>query len=267
MQLTTVASQNHNVSHEHLLRSSHSTSTNNPSSSETFNVLIDSGCSVSCTGFKEDFHGKLPMGNFGYVNTANGQAKIDGFCMVKWDVVSLDGNCRTIKIPVFFSSAVALRLLSPQDYCRYHNFDSSNHNYRGTSSWMSIDVKCSDDENDFSTETVLAHIAPDSRLPSCVLKEDTMKSMNQNKPVAIVMLHWCMMFAIRIFPLHRNDLSWIIMNLGIYPCSRFRNSTNPKTNQMPNFDGHPTSGLPCLLARNSAQLKCAIPVCEACELA
>eukprot|EP00957_Ditylum_brightwellii_P054518 4130352-Ditylum_brightwellii.AAC.1 len=49
MQLTTVASNNHNVSNEHLLRSSHSTSTNNPSSSETFNVLIDSGCSVSCT--------------------------------------------------------------------------------------------------------------------------------------------------------------------------------------------------------------------------
>eukprot|EP00977_Amphora_coffeiformis_P020129 scaffold7890_cov74-Amphora_coffeaeformis.AAC.1 len=66
MQLTTVASTNHNVSNEHLLRSSHSTSTNNPSSSETFNVLIDSGCSVSCTGFKEDFHGKLAMGNFGY---------------------------------------------------------------------------------------------------------------------------------------------------------------------------------------------------------
>eukprot|EP00977_Amphora_coffeiformis_P015160 scaffold4427_cov139-Amphora_coffeaeformis.AAC.2 len=36
---------------------------------------------------------------------------------------------------------------------------------------------------------------------------------------------------------------------------------------MPDFDGHPTSGLPCLLARNSAQLKCAIPLCEACELA
>eukprot|EP00977_Amphora_coffeiformis_P015159 scaffold4427_cov139-Amphora_coffeaeformis.AAC.1 len=141
MQLTTVASNNHNVSNEHLLPSSHSTSTNNPSSSETFNVLLDSGCSVSCTGFKEDFHGELAMGNFGYVNTANGQAKLDGFGMVKWDVVSLDGNRRTIKIPAFFSSAVPLRLLSPQDYCRYQNFDSSNHNYPGTSSWMLIHVK------------------------------------------------------------------------------------------------------------------------------
>eukprot|EP00977_Amphora_coffeiformis_P024462 scaffold15919_cov160-Amphora_coffeaeformis.AAC.1 len=81
MQLTTVASNNHNVSNEHLLRSSHSTSTNNPSSSETFNVLIDSGCSVSCTGFKEDFHGELAMGNFGFVNTVNGQAKLDSFGM------------------------------------------------------------------------------------------------------------------------------------------------------------------------------------------
>eukprot|EP00977_Amphora_coffeiformis_P017365 scaffold5598_cov89-Amphora_coffeaeformis.AAC.2 len=40
----------------------------------------------------------------------------------------------------------------------------------------------------------------------------------------------------------------------------------PEDQSMPDFDGHPTSGLPCLLACNSVQLKCAIPLCEACEL-
>eukprot|EP00977_Amphora_coffeiformis_P025789 scaffold22168_cov181-Amphora_coffeaeformis.AAC.1 len=33
------------------------------------------------------------MGNFGYVNTANGQAKLDGFGMVEWDVQSLFVFC------------------------------------------------------------------------------------------------------------------------------------------------------------------------------
>ena len=33
------------------------------------------------------------------------------------------------------------------------------------------------------------------------------------------------------------------------------------------FDGLPTSSDPCLLAKDSAQLRCAAPMCEACELA
>eukprot|EP00977_Amphora_coffeiformis_P017454 scaffold5709_cov92-Amphora_coffeaeformis.AAC.2 len=267
MQLTTVASNNHNVSNEHLLQSSHSTSTNNPSSLETFNVLIDSGCSVSCTGIKEDFHGELAMGNFRYVNTANGQAKLDGFGMVKWDVVSLDGNRRTIKIPAFFSSAVPLRLLSPQDYCRYHNFDSSNHNYRGTSSWMSIDVKCSDDENDFSIETVLAHIAPDSRLPF-LCAERGHHEVNESKETR------CHCHVTSVYDVRNTNLSAAQKRLkldhdrlGHLSMQMIQKLYQPEDKSMPDFDGHPTSGLPCLLARDSAQLKCAIPLCEACELA
>eukprot|EP00977_Amphora_coffeiformis_P015964 scaffold4831_cov95-Amphora_coffeaeformis.AAC.3 len=230
-------------------------STNNPSSSETFNVLIDSGCSVSCTGFK------------GYVNTANGQAKLDGFGMVKWDVISLDGNRRTIKIPAFFSSAVALHLLSPQDYCRYHNFDSSNHNYRGTSSWISIDIKCSDDKNDFSTETVLAHIAPDSRLPFLCAERGHHK-VNKSKETR------CHCHVTSVYDVRNTNLSAAQKRLkldhdrlGHLSMQLIQKLYQPEDQSMPDFDGHPTSGLPCRLACNSTQLKCAIPLCEACELA
>ena len=41
----------------------------------------------------------------------------------------------------------------------------------------------------------------------------------------------------------------------------------PEDLSSPDFDGHPTSSDPCLLAKDSAQLRCATPMCEACELA
>ena len=43
-----------------------------------FPVLIDTGCSVACTGFKEDFDGALVPGEFGNIKTANGTASIQG---------------------------------------------------------------------------------------------------------------------------------------------------------------------------------------------
>ena len=54
----------------------------------TFVIPMDTGCLVSCSGFEEDFHGELAHGDFGSVNTANGEAKIEGFGMLKWDIVS-----------------------------------------------------------------------------------------------------------------------------------------------------------------------------------
>ena len=33
------------------------------------------------------------------------------------------------------------------------------------------------------------------------------------------------------------------------------------------FDGHPVSSAPCLVAKDAAQLHCQPPLCEACEVA
>ena len=88
----------------------------------------------SCSGFKEDFHDEIAYGEFGYVNTADGKAKIDGFGFVKWDTVSQDGETLTIWVPAYYSSAVPMRLLSPQDYCRYYDLPTDETQYRGTSS-------------------------------------------------------------------------------------------------------------------------------------
>ena len=267
-QLTTVASKNHLVSAEHFLRSSAFRSNPDQLNPDvTFGVLIDSGCSVSCSGFKEDFHGELAMGNFGFVNTADGKAKIDGFGILRWDVISESGNRRTIMVPGYYSSAVPMRLLSPQDYCKYHQLDSSVPKYRGSSSWMSIDVKINDDAEDLSTEEVLAHIAPDSRLPFLFaeLGHHDVKNDKETR---------CHCHVTSVYDIRNTNLSFAQKKLkldhdrlGHLSMQLIQKLYQPEDKSMPDFDGHPTSGLPCLLAKDSAQMKCAIPLCEACEIA
>ena len=41
----------------------------------------------------------------------------------------------------------------------------------------------------------------------------------------------------------------------------------PEDLSSPDFDGHPTSGLPCLVAKDSSQMRYTPPLCEACEIA
>ena len=72
----------------------------------TFQLLVNTGCSVSCSGFKEDFHGQLAIGDFGQVNTADRKAKIKGFQMLCWDVVTTDGTRLTIPVQGYYSPTV-----------------------------------------------------------------------------------------------------------------------------------------------------------------
>eukprot|EP00977_Amphora_coffeiformis_P022689 scaffold11272_cov158-Amphora_coffeaeformis.AAC.1 len=132
---------------------------------------------------------------------------------------------------------------------------------------MSIDVKCSDDENDFSIETVLAHIAPDSRLPF-LCAERGHHEVNESKETR------CHCHVTSVYDVRNTNLSAAQKRLkldhnrlGHLSMQLIQKLYQPEDQSMPDFDGHPTSGLPCLLARDSAQLKCAIPLCEACELA
>ena len=85
-----------------------------------FDVLIDTGCSVACTGFKEDFDGVLIPGEFGQIKTANGKATIQGFGLVKWHTVTEQGESILIWVPCYYAPDITLRLFSPQDYARYH---------------------------------------------------------------------------------------------------------------------------------------------------
>ena len=81
---------------------------------ELFAVLLDTGCSVACTAFVEDFCGQLAYGHFGSVKTADGLAEIQGFGMVHWETVDVNGKTILIKVPAYYVPTVDMRLLSPQ---------------------------------------------------------------------------------------------------------------------------------------------------------
>ena len=130
---------------------------------KVFGVLMDTGCSVACSGYIEDFHGQLAYGDFGTVNTADGSAKIEGFGMLRWDVISTSGKRHTIVVPGYYCPTVEMRLFSPQDYARYHKMDETKAQYFGTGTWMMMELfnEASPSDEVF----ILSNIDPSTRLP------------------------------------------------------------------------------------------------------
>ena len=143
--IKTTASANHMVDMQHYLRASKklrsSPVIDELDSEKIFPILMDTGCSVSCSGYADDFHGELAYGDFGTVKTADGEAKIEGFGILRWDVIDLDGRRVTVMVPGYYSPTVHLRLLSPQDYCRYHKLPNNQPQFTGCSDWMTMNIK------------------------------------------------------------------------------------------------------------------------------
>ena len=83
---------------------------------QIFPVLMDTGCSVTCSGYKEDFGDRLVPGNFGAIKTANGEAMIQGFGLVCWQTCDEEGTIREVIVPAYYCPDIQLRLFSPQDY-------------------------------------------------------------------------------------------------------------------------------------------------------
>ena len=268
---TSVATR-HMVDDSHLLRTARPNSELDISSPNVFGVLIDSGCSVSCSGFKEDFHGQLAIGDFGFVNTADGQAKIEGFGMLRWDVISEDGERCTIAVPGYYSPTVEMRLLSPQDYCRYHHFDPSVEHYRGSSDWMSLDIKTSADGEPLATAVIHAHIDPSARLPFIHAElghHDVVNGKESRCHCNVAMNPVSTIYDVRNFNLSdaQKKLKLDHDRLGHLSFKMIQRLYQPEDLSSPDFDGHTTFSGPCLLAKDVSQLRCQPPLCEACEIA
>ena len=263
----------HTLDPAHLLRTSRANTKSDSGDAldfdKVFQVLIDSGCSVSCTGFIEDFHGQIALGDFGHVNTADGNAKIEGFGILRWDTISQEGNRVVILVPGYYAPTVKMRLLSPQDYCRYHHFDSRKPQYMGSADWMSLKVKVGDNPSSKKAivEEVLSHIDPSSRLPFLFCELGHHDSVNEK--TARCHCHVTSIYDVRNFNLSdaQKRLKLDHDRLGHLSMQLIQKLYQPEDMTSPDFDGHPTSGLPCLIARDSAQLRCSPPLCEACEVA
>ena len=87
----------------------------NGASDHIFPVLLDTGCLVACSGFVEDFNGKLACGHFCKIKTADGVTEIAGFRILQWSVTDLDGEVHIIHVSGHCAPTVEMHLLSPQD--------------------------------------------------------------------------------------------------------------------------------------------------------
>ena len=134
-----------------------------------FPVLVDTGCSVSTSGFIEDFDGALIFGAFGAIKTASGLAPIKGFGMVRWETIDDTGAPAIVRVPCFYAPAIQMRLFSPQDYGRYHDLGIDDPTMTGTHAWFDflclIDSELDEAKaNNHEAVTILTHLNPQSRL-------------------------------------------------------------------------------------------------------
>ena len=131
-----------------------------------FGILLDTGCSVATTGFKQDFCRQLAYGHFKIIKTTNGMAEIKGFGMVHWETMDAKGNMVLIKVPAYYVPTVELRLLSPQDYTRCYEINMLNA-YAGNANFMQIQIATPDHHpgKHSSTMTVHANICMGLLLP------------------------------------------------------------------------------------------------------
>ena len=61
-------------------------------------MLVETSCSVACSGFEEDLNGTLVPGEFGSIKTANGTASIQSFGLILWHTVSENGAPLIVKV-------------------------------------------------------------------------------------------------------------------------------------------------------------------------
>jgi len=101
-------------------------------------ILIDTGCSVGTSGFKEDFQGSLIKGDWGKIKTASGEAAIQGLGLVSWETILSDGRPCSIKVPCYYAPEIPLRLFSPQDYARYHKLPEDRPTMAGSAAWFEV---------------------------------------------------------------------------------------------------------------------------------
>ena len=123
--------------------------------------MIDTGCSVACTGFQEDFDGQLVPGSFSDIKTANGTASIQGFGIVSWHTVSKEGTPLIVKVPAYYAPDIQLHLFSPQDYARYHKQPAELATMLGSHAWFAFVHESS---TQASPHIIHSNVVPQSHL-------------------------------------------------------------------------------------------------------
>lgn len=106
----------------------------------TVPVIMDTGCSFAITYCPSDFLGEPIYQDWGTISTANGSAKITALGIAEWTVMLTNGQRFPLRVPCHLVPDCNHRLLSPQDYCRYHHMPTSLPQFGGDSAQMWLNL-------------------------------------------------------------------------------------------------------------------------------
>ena len=101
--------------------------------SEIGPLIIDSGCSTTCTPYLDDFIGEMETGHFGMVSTATKDVthEITARGLIQLYVMDSLGRTAPGIVPANYSPECHVRLVSPQDYCQFHGMLKALNYYGG----------------------------------------------------------------------------------------------------------------------------------------
>lgn len=108
---------------------------------DVVDIILDTGCTISITPDKRDFVTYKPA-RVSHVQTVkNGPTALVGTGIVRWTLISEDGQQMDLLIPCHHVPASSICLLSPQDFCQFNGFDRTLDQFGGNSNyfWMYAD--------------------------------------------------------------------------------------------------------------------------------
>ena len=150
-----------------------------------------------------------------------------------------------------------MRLISPQDYARYHHFPLDEYQFAGNAHWMFMYIKVND--NLKMHEMAMANINPGAQLPF-LIAEPSHHEIKKGKESK------CHCHVLTIYNITNINLTSAQRNLkldhdrlGHILMVAVQRLYQPAKKDTKDFDGVDISSDPCLLAKEPAQLHCDLP--------
>lgn len=234
----------------------------------TFEVILDTGCSFAMTFDPTDFISEPVYDNWGSVQTASESLPLTALGTIQWAVQDTNGKDFVMTMPGFLVPGSNVRLLSPQDYVRYHKLPTNCDQYGGNASsfWMNLQDKQS---------TVSATVVPGGNLPILYASQVQTSNKHQHchcKNTATAYTTSSQDIG-NVFELDNHNLTSTQKLLMLHHCrlghlnfQHLQSLFKIKTNVTDGSDeqGELINSQPCLISKIPSVATCSPPLCRSC---
>jgi hypothetical protein len=236
----------------------------------TFEVVLDTGCTFAMTHDLNDFVTEPVFDDWGKVQTALTTMSLTAFGTIHWNIQTTAGHNFILTVPGFYVPGFTVQLLSPQDYVRYHGLSASSGQYGGNSKefWLNLQDGHSQLQAPIVFGSKLPIVAAQRVTPSCSCLSSSINTESVN-----------------IYDDSNHNLTttqkFLLLDhcrLGHLNFKHQQSFYRPNTHTSPSFkqgesntslsfkQGESTTLESCLLPKVPGLRTCAIPHCKACLL-